>query len=273
MFNFNGKRFVLPLLAMLSAVSLAPTRAVALEWSATEIQYLHGARYREPFNPDNVSKDIVTLQHADGYSLGRNFLFIDWIESGRRERDLAGNPEAPTEIYGEAYTTLSLGKLTGKSWAFGPLRDLGLTVGLNLGNKDSQFHPEPRVYLAGITLDFAPPRGFFNVDLLGYWDHGCNRGGCPAYHGSYQITPAWSLPFSLGGVDGEFAGFIDFIGSRGAGSVAQVLSQPQLRFDVGKPFGYKGRFYAGIEYQYWRNKFGSDGVNESHPQLLLLGKF
>ena len=81
------------------------------------------------------------------------------------------------------------------------------------------------------------------------------------------------LPFSVGRVDVEFAGFIDFIGSRGAGTVYQVLSQPQLRIDIGKPFGRKGQLYAGIEYQYWRNKFGDDGVNESHPQLLLVWKF
>lgn len=258
---------------LLLAACLAPLHAVALEWSATEIEYLRSSRFREPGNTNDVGKHIVSLQHANGYSLGRNFLFVDLIKSGNQERDFSGNPESPREIYGEAYTTLSLSRLSGTPLAGGPLRDVGLTAGLNLGSKNSQFNPEPRVTLAGVTVDFAVPRGFFNVDLLGYWDHGCNSLGCPDYRATYQITPAWSIPFSLGGVDGEFAGFIDFIGARGAGTVHQVLSQPQLRFDIGKPLGRKGQLYAGIEYQYWRNKFGNGGVDESHPQLLLAWKF
>lgn len=250
--------------------------ANALEWSATEIEYLYSRNFREPFNPDPVTKHIVTFQHADGYSLGRNFLFVDAVQSGDQERNLSNNPESPSEIYGEAYTTLSLSRLGGGDLAFGPFKDIGLTFGINIGDKDSQLHPTPKIYLAGVTLDFAVDKGFFNVDVLGYWDHGCFDGlpACPNYKAAFQITPAWSLPFSLGSVDAEFAGFIDIIGSRGAGTVRQVLSQPQLRFDIGKPLlGRKGRFYAGIEYQFWHNKFGNRGVDESHPQLLILWKF
>ncbi len=265
------RRWAVP--AWMLAASWAPCPAAALEWSATEIEYLHSAGFREPFNPDRVMKDIVTLQHVNGYRLGRNFMFVDLVQSGNQERDAFGSRESPTEIYGEAYTTLSLSRLSGRSFAAGPVRDVGLTAGINLGAKNSRFNPEPRVYLAGLTVDFAVPRGFFNVDLLGYWDHGCHGGGCPDYRASYQVTPSWSIPFRLAGVDGEFTGFIDYIGSRGAGSVHQVLSQPQLRFDIGKPFGRKGQLYAGIEHQYWRNKFGVAGVNESHPQWLLVWKF
>jgi len=268
MSNFSGKDYAMHLAnLLLTVVCLTPLHATALEWSATEIEFLHSSRFREPGNTNDVSKNIVTLQYANGYSLGRNFIFVDLVKSGDQE------PGSPREIYGEAYTTLSLSRLSGKPLVGGPLRDVGLTAGINIGSKNSQFNPEPRVHLAGVTVDFAVPRGFFNVDLLGYWDHGCNSGGCPDYRSTYQITPAWSIPFSLGGVDGEFAGFIDFIGARGAGTVHQVLSQPQLRFDIGKPLGHKGQLYAGIEYQYWRNKFGNNGVNESHPQLLLLWTF
>jgi hypothetical protein len=29
-------------------------------------------------------------------------------------------------------------------------------------------------------------------------------------------------------------------------------------YDVGSLYGNKGQFKVGIEYQYWRNKFGND---------------
>lgn len=254
----------------------AAASSFALEWSTTEIQLLRSNRFREPNNPNKVTKDVLTIQHADGYSLGRNFFFIDFMKSGHQELDLAGRRESPSEIYGEAYTTLSLSRLTGESFSAGIVRDLGLTAGIKGGSKRSQLHPRPRTYLAGFTVDFAVPKGFFNVDVLAYSDHGCYIGisDCPAYRDTYQVLPNWNFPFSVGGIDGEFAGFVEFIGSRGAGTVAQVLSQPQLRFDIGKPlFGSKGSLYAGIEYQYWRNKLGEKGVDETHPQLLVLWKF
>lgn len=261
--------------ALVLAGLLNAGSACALEWSATELELLHSENFREPFNPHDVTKSIATLQHASGYSLGRNFLFVDLIQSGNQELDLANRRESPAEIYGEAYTTFSLSRLSGRDLIAGRIKDVGLTLGINIGDKDSQLHPKPRVYLAGVTLDFALLEGFFNVDVLGYWDHGCFDGidSCPDYKATYQITPAWSVPFKLGPVDAEFAGFIDFIGSRGAGTVHQVLGQPQLRFDIGKHLlSHKGRLYAGIEYQYWRNKYGNEGVDEHHPQLLVLWK-
>ena len=33
--------------------------------------------------------------------------------------------------------------------------------------------------------------------------------------------------------------------------------------------GRKGQFYAGVEWQYWHNKFGIDGVTESVAQAQL----
>jgi len=274
---FSLRTYAMPPLhrLLLVVLSLATTPLLAMDWVSNEIQYLQSDHYREPFNSSDVSKQIITLQHASGYSLGRNFAFVDILKSGNQERNLSGQSEAPSETYGEAYTTLSLGKLTHNQWSFGPVKDVGLTAGINAGSKSSQLHPQPRVYLAGVTFDFDVPKGFFNVDVLGYWDHGCYQGTntCPNYSNTYQVTPSWSLPFSIGSVDGEFTGFIDFIGSRGVGTMAQVLTQPQIRFDLGKPFGQAGRVYGGIEYQYWKNKFGNDGVNEHHPQLLLLLKF
>ena len=45
------------------------------------------------------------------------------------------------------------------------------------------------------------------------------------------------------------------------------LTQPRLLLDVGDlVWNKQGQFFAGIEYQYWHNKFGIDGVTESTPQ-------
>ena len=68
---FCGVLFVL--LLTLPAIS----RADFMQWSKTEIQYLHGSNYQEPGNPQDVSQSIVTITHSHGWTYGRNFFFMD----------------------------------------------------------------------------------------------------------------------------------------------------------------------------------------------------
>ncbi len=44
--------------------------AAAAIWSDTEVQLLYGKDFQEPFNPNDVAKTIVTLQHASGWEYG-----------------------------------------------------------------------------------------------------------------------------------------------------------------------------------------------------------
>ena len=239
--------------------------AAAAIWSDTEVQLLYGKNFQEPFNPNDVAKTIVTLQHASGWEYGRNFFFFDALKSDDKDKS-AG------EIYGEWYSTFSLSKITGSDFKFAFIKDVGLTAGLNYGSKSNGANPT--VYLPGITVDFdLPGFAFFNVDILAYMDRGKFNGasnGCNA--NTYQITPAWKLPFTLGPTKWSFEGFVDFIGSHGD-CKAQILTQPQIRLDVGNFMGKPDKLFVGIEYQYWKNKFGIKDLDESFPQLLGVWKF
>ncbi|CAK0780185.1 conserved hypothetical protein [Gammaproteobacteria bacterium] len=240
----------------------------AAEWSETEIQYLHGSEFHEPFNPDTVTKDIITIQNASGYSFGRSFFFIDLLQSDDHDQNAQ-------EAYSEGYLSVSLGKSTGMPLAWGPVRDINITGGINYGYKSyPSYGINPLVLLPGITVDLnLPGFSFFNVDLLAYIDRGridSHDNGCHAT--SYQITPAWKLPFTIWQEKFSVEGFADFIGAHG-NCTSQILTQPQLRWDVGNHFGKPGQVFASIEYQYWRNKFGVNGTRESFPQVLLIWKF
>jgi nucleoside-specific outer membrane channel protein Tsx len=262
---------------------LAPTATHAADWSDTEIMLNTGSKFREPFNPfaaqdinkpwlndTDVSKNYLTLQHASGHKLGRNFFFVDIIDS--RKNDPAGGSHG--EIYSELYSSLSLSKLTGAKLAFGPVVDINLTGGYNWGAKTNGANP--RVFLYGATVDFKLPGFiFFNVDVLAYNDKGRFDGGPSISDTTYQIAPAWLSKFSLGPTNWVFTGHVDFIGKRCpstgscAGRASEILAQPELRMDVGQYLGKKETVYLGVKWNWWRNKFGYDGLNENNPQLQL----
>jgi hypothetical protein len=138
----------------------------------------------------------------------------------------------------------------------------------------------PLIFLPGITLDFDVP-GFvvFNVDFLAFIDHGNFKpdsattvAACGGYASTYQITPSWFAPFEIAGQKFGFSGFWDFIGSHGT-CVSQNLPQTQLRWDVGANFGAPKTAYIGVEYQYWHNKYGFQGVEDNLPQFLFVWTF
>jgi nucleoside-specific outer membrane channel protein Tsx len=259
------------------------TPAIAADWSDTEVLLNHGTKFREPFNPfaatdpskpwlndTDVTKTYLTLQHASGHKLGRNFFFVDLLNS--TENDPKGGSYG--EIYSEGYTSLSLSKLTGSKLSFGPVADINLTAGYNYGAKSNGANP--RVFLLGPTVDFKVPGFiFFNVDLLSYNDKGRFSGGASTSDTTWQITPVWLAKFNLGSTSWVFTGHIDWIGKRcpstGScdGRKMETLAQPELRVDIGEFAGKKETVYLGIKWNYWRNKFGFDGLNENNPQIQL----
>jgi hypothetical protein len=263
----------MPKLTAIASVLLASTTLMAADWSDTEVQVLHGAQFRDVSNnnPHNT-RDIVTLQHASGYKYGRNFFFVDASKASQ-----TSNNDNFNDIYLEYYHTLSFTKIAGKDWSRQFIKDVGFTAGVNYGTNNSAFRPSPKVLLFGPTFDLnIPGFAFFNVDVLSYKDNGTFRGFgsgrlCGNSNTTYQLTPVWKLPFQLGSAKFNFEGFMDIIGDHGT-CKTQVLTQPQLRWDVGNHFGKPDSLYLGIEYQYWHNKFGINNRNESFPQALLVWK-
>lgn len=271
--NAGRARFTLvtPVLALACASAGAQQPAGGAEaappsqgFSSWNVQFLYGTDFQEPFNPNDVAKGIMTFENASGWSWGSSFFFVDVLKSD-------GEDSYATEVYAEWFPSASLSKLTGKEFAFAFVRDISVTMGINAGTKNTG--AAPRAFVPGLTFDLAIPGfKFFSLGAYAYIDERGRFEAAPSdCDGStgYQITPAWSLPIDLGGVKLSFDGFVDFIGEHGA-CASQILSQPQLKVDVGSFWSMPDKFYAGIEWQYWDNKFGIEGLNESFPQLLVV---
>ena len=254
-------------LAATAACTLA-TGAHAADWSDTSIGYRVGNKFHEPFNSQDIVKNIVNLNHASGYALGSNFFNADLLLSDNKDPAGAGSSNGATEVYIVYRHTLDIGKLTGSPMKFGPVRGLGATFGFDANTKtDAGYNSKKRMLVAGPTVNFDVP-GFLNVSLLALWESNApystfSKVSTPRY--SYDVHPmltaAWSIP--IAGLPLSFEGFANYIASKGKNEFGGATKPEtnidmQLMYDVSTLVGSKGRFKLGLEYQYWRNKFGND---------------
>ena len=243
-------------------------------YSSWNVQFLHGTEFQEPFNSRDVHKDIMTIENSSARSWGSSDFCIDTMYSTENDLNTDGFEVYAWEGYAEWFPSASISKMTGADLSVGILNDVSLTMGINAGRKSTG--SDPLVYLPGLTFDLKLPGfAFFSLGTYAYIDQGqVNNGDSNNCHSpGAQVTPSWLLPFSVGGADFQFGGFIDFITAHG-NCASQVVSQPQLTMDVGKMLGATpGKFYAGVEYQYWNNKFGFEGMDEHFPQVMAAYKF
>jgi nucleoside-specific outer membrane channel protein Tsx len=236
-------------------------------WSSTEMHYSSGDLLN-PFSKKEVGTTIITLQHAGGHKYGKNFFFVDHSRT----------KDSGTEFYGEWYSTFSLGAITGSDMSFGAVKDVGLIAGFNFAPSVDKIILLPGVSLA---LDL-PGFAFANLDITGY-NHVTTATDAKEEESSYMLDFNWAYPFKAGGFSWSIEGHAEYIagrdvinanGTKGTPAENWILAQPQLRMDLGEALGNEaGNFFVGIEYQYWKNKLGVKGQNESTVQLQTVWNF
>jgi nucleoside-specific outer membrane channel protein Tsx len=220
-------------------------------WRSSNIQLLFGNQYE--LGP--ATRESITIEHASSWRYGESFFFSNIFN--RRDEG--------TEFYAEFYPRISWKSVTGASPSPTLLDDMSLVAGLNIGNlpRDDPF----RAYLLGAGLKFkAPAMDYLKLDIMAFKSDKLNTTGV-------QVSPIWAMTFNLGRSRFLFKGFIDWQSADATGGEALWLAQPQLLMDMGHYWGHKNQLYVGMEYSYWYNKFGIDGVIEKVPQAMILVPF
>lgn len=255
---------VLATMAAFSSVA-----AHAADWSDTAIGYRFGNSFAEPFNNNDIRKNIVNFNHISGYKYGTNFFNADLLMSDKTDPAGAGSSNGAHEVYLVYRHMLDLEKVTGKRFKYGPVRGLGLTAGFDANTKsDAGYNSKKRMLVAGPTLMFDVP-GVLNVSLLALWESNApyntfTKVSTPRYR--YDTHPmlsvVWGIPLGAAGL--SFEGFANFIGHKsknefGADTAAETNIDMQVMCDFSALLGAKPRTVKlGLEYQYWKNKFGND---------------
>ena len=256
-------------LAVAGALLAVPAVSQAATWSDTFIGYRYGTDFREPNNTKDVEKHILQFTHASGYSVGQNFVNLDIFQSDKADPTERGGSNGATEFYLTYRHQVHLGKAFDKSLAFGPVKEVAITAGVDLNTKNSPVQPRKRLLVVGPTLKFDVP-GFLDVSLLfgKEWNHN-NFGTVEkeiAFDPQWIISAAWGIPFNAGPVPLKFQGFANYLSEKGDDyngkkTKAETLMRASLMVDVGQmAWGKKNTLLMGVGYEYWRNKFGNHGI-------------
>jgi nucleoside-specific outer membrane channel protein Tsx len=253
----------------LAAATLCSLSAQAADWSDTSIGYRYGTDFREPVNANDISKNILNFNHVSGYKYGSNFFNADLLLSDEKDPSSAGSTSGAQEVYVVYRHTLDLGKATGKDFSFGPVRGMGAVAGFDFNTKtDAGYNSKKRMLVMGPSFMMDVP-GFLNISLLALWESNApystfSHTGTPRF--SYDVHPmlnlAWGMP--VPGVPLSFEGFANFIASKGKNefggdTAAETNIDMQVMYDLSGVVGAKPKtFRVGLEYQWWKNKFGNN---------------
>lgn len=244
-----------------AAFFLAPAPASA----QLEFNYQYGS-ILNPFSAASEPTHIFTLQHAGGWRAGGSFFFLDYATDG------VADGFNDRGLYGEWYPTLSLGSLAEGGVGFGPVNDVRLVAGVNLGIQSKVVK-----YVPGVELGWNVPGFIFVNTILGAFidaSSGLDAGGAPSTGDSFNFDVSWLSVFQLGSQSFSFTGHAEYMGAitdeAGNDYPGSILAQPQLRWDVGQALTGAGNvLHVGVEYQLWTNKLGTTR-DESTLQLLVV---
>jgi nucleoside-specific outer membrane channel protein Tsx len=276
--------------ALLGAMFCTPLAHA--QWQDNSLSYWNSDAFREPDtnNGHNIMKNVVTFTHVDGGNkYGDNFVTMNILKSN------AGDPTATTcgmpftncpdatvneigaiELYFVYRHSISLSKLTKKKLAFGPVKDVLFTAGVDLETKNTQFAPEKKTPVFGPTFAIKMKKGFwdistlwvkeFNHDGYGAYDKNValyNSNGGVTFRTQAMVATAWLYPFKVGKAPFTFEGFGSISSSKGPdgagnGTKPETLLHPTINYNFGSLVGEKHNWQLGVGYEYWEHKFGED---------------
>lgn len=229
-----------PLITLCASCCLASNVSAKTLFSDFSVSYLNGNNYEVGDN----KRQVMTLEHVAATTWGDSFTFVDRLESNNGDK----------EIYGEFSPRFKITEFENS-----PVKALYVATTIEYGNFSSHTGAGSSLtnYLYGVGAGFDVPYfNYFNVNF--YYrnnEHGDNN---------YQTTVTWGLP--IGPL--YYDGFMDYA-TRRDDKVSQMNLTSQLKYDVAPHLNLDSKLYIGVEYVYWLDKFGIDGVNENNVNLLI----
>ena len=216
-----------------------------VQWWDASATLLYGNDY--DLAPSET-QTTVTLETVGAWKYGDWFAFQDFIQFNGADDETT---------YGEISPRFSFGKILNKDLSLGPVKDFSLALTYEQGEGPV------KSFLYGLGMDLAIP-GFSYFSLNTYKRHAISTGNISD---GWQFTPAFRVDFPIGNANIVLDGFVDWVFSAdNANYEENIHINPQLKYDLGKSLmgdAKANKLFVGIEYDYWKNKYGVDGIDQS----------
>ena len=222
------------LLIMLLCITSITAQAKTV-WSDFSVTYLNGSDYEV----GDTDREVITLEYVSGTTWGDTFMFFDRLKSSNGDVETYGefSPRIKIKDYNDSFV---------KSVYFAP---------------SVEFGPETN-YLIGLGVDL-------DISAFDYFQVNAYLRNNGEGDNSEQLTLAWGIPLGPLYYDGfmDYATAVD--NTANGDTKAQMNFTSQLKYNLSPMLDLDTKLYIGIEYAYWINKFGIDGVDENNVNLLV----
>lgn len=229
-------------LGVTAVATFAMTAQAAPIWQDFSITGLYGEDYQLIAKKDKQT--TATFEYTAKLKYGDFFGFID-----RTDNDISGK-----ESYFEASPRLSLGAVTGKKLAAGPLTDVLIATTWEGGEGFNN-------YLYGIGFDLKIP--YFQYAQINLY-----RANNDNIDDDFQFTFVYGIPVKLGSEDFLIDGFLDWSTKEDTHDSERNWTT-QWKWNAGKHISPDTRLYVGIEHSWWTNKYGISDKDENNVSAIV----
>jgi hypothetical protein len=260
---------------------------------------------------DKVDKQTYSFTHFDAWAYGTNALNIGVVKSNHTDPAApcivtdrvaasatsitalpTGDCAGATDVYANLRSTFGFNQIFNtKMFSFGPLHNVSLEIGGDVGAYNGYTASAKRAFVSGVQFAFELPyKGYFNVAPLLYKEYNhnsytqcgalfvsgaCNPDGNKEFNATWELETNWYMDLGFLPESMRYfaiSGRANLIGPRGPekgigvpASVPTVIeynTEPvRLTFDASKAaFGARYSHFVDVwvAYRYWQNKYGYD---------------
>ena len=217
-------------------------------FSDTSVSLLYGDDYE-------LAKDgeltTLTLEHASAHTWGGVFFFVDRLQGASDSEKSRAK-----DIYGELAPKFKIATFDDSF-----IKQVNFAAQYEFGSNTSGFSQDN--YLVGVGADLDVPIPGMKYASASLY-HAFNNNSGPNDGDDQQITLTYGWEKNNFVVDG----YVDY--SFNNDDLADQLHiNPQVKYNLQEVLGIDNRIEVGVEYSYWKNKFGLDGVDQSVPSALV----
>ena len=228
-------------LALSSAAAISQAAPIWQDFSLTGL-------YGENYEVVDEQQSTLTVEYAAKVKYADVFFFADRMRGGDDNKS----------TYFELSPRLSLGEISQKKLAFGPIKDVLISTTWD-ANSDDFNNFDNFLYGFGFDLDIP----YFQYSSINLY-----RANNEMTQDDYQMTLTYGVPFKLGAEDFLVDGFLDWSTAE-KDHASELNWTTQWKWNAGKHISPDTRLYLGIEHSVWNNKFGIPDANENNVSALV----